>query len=1470
MSRTRKILLWTAGGLLGALLLVFAAGLFLLRSDGGRDWLAGQIETAASAPGGLTLSLGSLEGSLPAEILLNEVTLSDPEGDWLTLDRARLAWNPLALISGRLDVEELIAGELTVIRAPALPADEPPDEEPPDSGDPLALPELPVEVSVQKLRVERLSLGESLIGTPAVLRVDGEAGARRAEGLTTRLAVERLDGAAGRVDLDAGIDPTGKILRIDLVASEPPGGVMARLLDLPDLPAIETRLQGEGPLSDWRGALTGKLDGLAEWQADLGLALEDETKSVALEGKAALSLDPAIELAPLVNGEHSYRLAARLLGDNDLEIETLTLNAPTLDLDAGGALTLDPLEGSLRAALDVRRPEALPGWPADFTVAGLRVEAQAEGLLDRPKSQVMLSAGTFAGAGARLDGLALNVTAEPTAALTDPAARVDFKGELSLADFAVDGLEDLEALLGPGLSGSFSGAFDLGANAVDVERFDLESGQASVGAEGRIDLAGPTASLGLDVVVAELAPLEALVGLPLAGRAALRADLEDASPDAALTVPFELSFTALSTGIPQADLALGPEPAFAGSLQLSPEGQVGLSEGQLQGRSFVLALDAELDPGADSLQARYDLAVPDLAPLSEAAGTPLAGSLSLDGEATGSPANPAVTLQAEAEALSAAGMDLGQLLLTLSAENLVAAPAGDIGLRLDAPAGPLSLDSGFRLEGERLSLSEIALASQGTEVLGDLALDLDSQIAEGTLQGRSADFSPWFDLAGLDGGGRGVFAATLGGRAGKQAAALRAELANLALALGEGSPLTLDSLTAELRSADIASLAGEGSARASGLTLDALELEDVTLAASGGAETLGWDLTLRGRYQDPLSLNGTGRVALRDDGIAASIDSLEGGAMGFPLILRAPVTLTQKGARLAVSDLDLEVAGGRLAGDASLDGPALDARLGVTDFPLASTRRLAGLPGLDGTLGASIVLTGRAPTPEGRLELTVADLVTQEDSEAPPLQIEIGGDWRNGRFAVDGEVAGFAEAPATLSLALPVQLDPNSLSPILADNAPLEGTLEWAGPIDQVWPLVPVGDQILGGEAALSATLAGTLSAPVASGGLTVTEGRYENLSTGTLLTELALRVVLEGRSVAIESLTASDGSGGQLSAQGSAELLPEEDFPFDFSARFEDLTVTRRDEVTAAIDGTLEVSGTAADSNVVGRFETRGVEVRIPNRLPPEVVELEVSEINRPGAEQADEAAQVGKEEAAGPVSVALDIAVSLPGKVFVRGRGLESEWRGEIAVTGTAARPEIAGQLSVVRGQLSVLGREFNLAKGVISFPGGAEIDPLLDIVAENEGDDVTVVVSVFGTPARPEITFSSRPELPQDEILARVLFDKNTTQLTPFEALQLAGAAAELSGRGSGGGGVLDFARNLVGVDVLRFESGEDSDLPGLSAGKYVTDDVYVGVKQGATAGSGSVGVEVELTPNISVESGVDQRGSSELGVKFKWDY
>ena len=221
---------------------------------------------------------------------------------------------------------------------------------------------------------------------------------------------------------------------------------------------------------------------------------------------------------------------------------------------------------------------------------------------------------------------------------------------------------------------------------------------------------------------------------------------------------------------------------------------------------------------------------------------------------------------------------------------------------------------------------------------------------------------------------------------------------------------------------------------------------------------------------------------------------------------------------------------------------------------------------------------------------------------------------------------------------------------------------------------------------------------------------------------------------------------------------------------------------------------------------------------------------------------------------------------------------------VGGTPAAPLISGELDATKGSLAILGKNFKLSRGTVTFGGGAVSNPLLDIMLTSQTPTLTANITIMGTVRKMQLTLSSDPQMPRDEILAQLLFGKSASEMGRLENLRLAAAVAQLAGFGTSGGGddgVLDKARKALGVDVLRFNSGssdssgssEGSD--GLAAGssiemgKYLTEDIYVGVEKGAKQGSAAFLMQLELTPRSNLELRTEQQ-STKGGLTWKYDY
>ena len=93
----------------------------------------------------------------------------------------------------------------------------------------------------------------------------------------------------------------------------------------------------------------------------------------------------------------------------------------------------------------------------------------------------------------------------------------------------------------------------------------------------------------------------------------------------------------------------------------------------------------------------------------------------------------------------------------------------------------------------------------------------------------------------------------------------------------------------------------------------------------------------------------------------------------------------------------------------------------------------------------------------------------------------------------------------------------------------------------------------------------------------------------------------------------------------------------------------------------------------------------------------------------------------------------------------------------------------------------------------------------------------------PRRPTVTFSSVPELPEDEVLAQLIFGVDLDSITPFQAVQLASGVATLAGRG---GGLIDSLRGDAGLADLDITT-DDAGNAALRLGQYISENVYTDV-------------------------------------------
>ena len=617
---------------------------------------------------------------------------------------------------------------------------------------------------------------------------------------------------------------------------------------------------------------------------------------------------------------------------------------------------------------------------------------------------------------------------------------------------------------------------------------------------------------------------------------------------------------------------------------------------------------------------------------------------------------------------------------------------------------------------------------------------------------------------------------------------------------------------------------------------------------------------------------------------------------------------------LGLSGLDVTMKpSGRLRAQAELGAEKFDVRLTLEQLDLAPWRVLVpALPA--GAVAATARLSGSPAQPQGDLRVDVRGL-TMPGAALKPMNLTLSGKLE--RDSAGGGALALRLAPdqATVAALGGTECRVEGRVPLLfgADGlprphmqGPLRAALRWNGAVAPLWSLLPIADQRLAGRLALVLDVGGTLEAPAPKGFVRMDDARYENLTLGVLLTAINLRLDLEeGHAGALGlarlNLAAADGLGGTARITGQSRL---DGSHLDFKANLDHLRPLRRRDVRVELSAQASVGGSATAPEVRGTLTVNQGLVLLNNlEVGGSITTLPIStatpawakagyEPPTPAAPQgkksaatASPAAASGATASAGLAAVGtpglLDLRIVIPGRFVVEGFGLKSEWRADLHIGGTPVDPLVSGQLSAAKGSLDILGKNFKLARGAVTFGGGDVSNPLLDIMLTSQTPALTANISIVGTVRKMQLVLSSDPEMPRDEILAQILFGKSASELGRLENLRLAAAVAQLAGfgTGNGGGGVLDSARQALGVDVLRFNSS-GADQQGQSGenmaagssvemGKYLTEDIYVGVQQGTKQGSTAFVIQLELTPRANLEVRTEQQ-STKGGLTWKYNY
>ncbi len=268
--------------------------------------------------------------------------------------------------------------------------------------------------------------------------------------------------------------------------------------------------------------------------------------------------------------------------------------------------------------------------------------------------------------------------------------------------------------------------------------------------------------------------------------------------------------------------------------------------------------------------------------------------------------------------------------------------------------------------------------------------------------------------------------------------------------------------------------------------------------------------------------------------------------------------------------------------------------------------------------------------------------------------------------------------------------------------------------------------------------------------------------------------------------------------------------------------------DVTANLDGDLEVEGKFLNAFIKGNITARNIEIMVPEKPLKEIESIKF--IDEQDSDK-DEFIYTGaKKEDFVEEFIALDLDVDIPRDSWVKGGGANIEVEGKLDINKSYKEPYfITGNIDVIRGDYQFMGRLFKVENGTVSFRGKKIIDPFLDLRATYEVSSVEVYINITGTAEKPKIQLSSDPPLDENEIVSYLVFGTSSDKLGTDERVEFQEKAGEVLGT-MAVGELREAIGDDLAIDVMTIKGGQTGFRDThLEIGKYLTDDLYVGYER-----------------------------------------
>ncbi|HPF46988.1 MAG TPA: translocation/assembly module TamB domain-containing protein, partial [Emcibacteraceae bacterium] len=1239
------------GGLIGFLFIGIIGIFFYLDTQTGKDQIRRYINTALQSDNSAII-ISKLEGSLYSEITIPDIRFTDREGAWLEIENTKIYWSLGDLFNGRLSVAQLTADQVNYMRNPI--AD---DAQKANDNDPFVLPELPLDIYIDRFEIGRIHVSEKVARKLSTLTASGLLKLTESDGLLTKFNLitqseEDNEYSGDQILVDISYPNTGEALSVDIGLNAPEDGLFVALAGLEPRQSISVHFNGTGPIDNW----SGKLEARANSKIFAMAGVNYRNGEFALQSNFDPSGFVSGEVSNLLGNANSLELVMTPTDQADLSAVKLQFQTKILKLNANGTVSTNNPAIADGIIFDAELSDA---EPFNKLINPAFIEPfNLKGRLDNP----------FQSPKVTLDIEGINIgqlengEISLSALLSGHFETLFDNGKITntssgkISSIKMKNAGDVEALTDNDINWAAGVEYDTATSLMQIDNIALENEFLNLTGNGAYNTTDGNVTATVSTVIDNIAALAEKLDISpaIAGKAELSANISRSGLESPLSAEFDLKTTDLDLGNVLINEIVGNHPTFRAKIMQNADGAITLSDTVLNGAYTSLNAAGELSADQVFEHSDFTLSISDMDQIENLDGTALAGNIDINGTLEGGVSSPNVVIETAFDRLDVQGIAFENFKAQLKADDILNAPKAELNLNSGTSLGALTLSSELTTGQNGYKIEDIQISLGAFEARGTIEMPTDKPLA-GSISiitdenknhqaGVEGVVTAKIDLSDQDNIQDIVFDGTV---------------ENLSLPLTGRGVLSIQSAKIN---ADARLLEQKPnfkiSAEIEKLMHPLIQADQASISASQDDNDLSFSLTAAGSALTPyhIAVNGKSTEEFND-----ILVTLEGDIDQTNFNLNDPAHILMADNSFELLPFILKIGEGDISGRLKKTGSDFGGYLTLNKMAIRPFSVLLQDRPMVGQLDGQIGIDGKDNILSGNYSLRVSNLALESFRSLNGQMIELtaAGTISNDSLSLNGALKEDGLNKADYSATLPLDVDLSISKIDLALEEPFSATLNWDNDIGSIWPMFNLASDDLRGGLVAKLNFGGTISNPDLDGSVRLSNGHYENLKAGFVADNINMNADIKDREITLGSFSATDGEEGRINASGVVKL--DEDFKYtaDATLNLVNAHLVRQPELQIIASSDLSFTKNEKAARLSGKIVVDNASIGAVEQSAPEIIQLDVTEINSEGLEISN------KNQAVKPID--LDLTLDVPGKLFIRSYGLDSEWKADLAVKGT-----------------------------------------------------------------------------------------------------------------------------------------------------------------------------------------------------------